>query len=89
MLVHEELLEENEHGVPFAKREADIEAPMRRAAVATNLAEVRRALAALKLESPKMVTAINTFKASSMVLNAAKGRINEIKHDGGLVEAES
>lgn len=87
MLVHEELLEEHAHGMPFAN-EAAIDAAMK-AQVAANLAEVRRALAALKLEWPKMVTAINTFKASSMVLNAAKSKINEIKHHGGLVEAES
>ena len=87
MLVHEELLEEHGHGMPFAN-EAAID-KMMKDAVAANLAEVRRALAALKLEWPKMVTAINTFKASSMVLNAAKAKVNEIKHHGGLVEAES
>ena len=87
MLVHEALLDEHAHGMPFAN-EAGIDVTMR-AAVQANLAEVRRALAELKLQWPKMVTAINTFKAASMVLNAAKGKINEIKHHGGLIETES
>ena len=38
---------------------------------------------------PQMVSSINTFKTARIVLNAAKSRIREIQHHGGLADTES
>lgn len=87
MLVHEELLEEHEHGTPFSQ-DTKIDATFKEA-VEANVDEARKALATLRLDWPQMCTAIHTFKAARMVLNAAKAKVNSIKHHGGLVDTES
>ncbi len=76
MLVHEELLEEHEHGTVFSQ-DREIDHAFQRE-VQGNVLQARKAIAGMRVDWPQMCTAINTFKAARCVLNASKSKARRL-----------
>jgi len=57
--------------------------------VKQNICDATKALAKLRISWPKMCTALGTFKAARLVLNAGKEVIEHLRHHGSLHENET
>jgi hypothetical protein len=85
-LVFESLLKSHDHGHNFSiDKMIDIEF---KELVKHNLDDATSTIAMLRLDWPKLCTALNTLRASRTVLNEGQGIINHMSHEGGLHETE-
>jgi len=84
----EEVLVAHDHGHYKFSLDATIDLEFKRI-VKKNIADATKALATLRLQWPKLCTALNTFKAARQVLNSGKALIDHLKHFGGLHENET
>ena len=87
LLVHDEILEEHEHGTKFSFS-PEVDAKVREL-VEANISAAAKVLAELRVDFPKISACINTIKAARMVLNAGKAKVDSIKHHGGLADTEA
>ena len=87
LLAHEEVLASYDHGHHFSlDRSLDQQF---KSAVKDNIKDAAKALAVLKLNWPKMCTALNTLKAARLVLNSGQDLVSELGHHGVLHETET
>ena len=87
LLAHEEVLASHDHGHTFSlDRSLDLQF---KKAVKVNINDAIKNLALLRLDWPKLCTALNTFKAARLVLNGGQSLVSELGHHGVLHETET
>jgi len=82
----EQVLAAHDHGHKFTL-DKELDAAFKEC-VKQNIKDASVAIASLRLQWPKLCTALNTLRVARAILNQGESLINDLSHHGGLHETE-